>query len=216
MINTAINLTSAGLILVDEKLNSVIVQQFGKSWCFPKGHIEPGESSYDCASREFREETGLTAPMPTGDRSTMRNSNYTIAFTNEPPVETVVTRRVFTGKGWDGELKSTKYYLATPKGAHGLCKDLDLSGHRDDDITDVRVVDYNTLLKMTQYCQFHPGDFNALSNLVTDMISRYKGNRKNHWRPTRIQYEDFMCHSDSFSLNNLPKSWEYKFWEKND
>lgn len=210
MINTIANLTSAGLILGDEKLNTVIVQQFGKSWCFPKGHMEPGESTLDCASREFREETGLTTPMPTGDRMIESNPDYAIGYTNDPPLETVCTRPAFTGKGWDGELKSTKYYLATPKGAHGLCEDLDLSGCRDDDITDVRVVDYNTLLRMVQSVQFHPADWNAMSILIEEMTSRYKGNRKNEFRPMKFQYEDPMLHSDQLSINSLPKTWDYR------
>lgn len=205
MINTIANLTSAGLILGDEKLNTVIVQQFGKSWCFPKGHMEPGESTLDCASREFREETGLTAPMPTGDRMIKSNTEYVIGFTNDPPVETVVTRPTFTGKGWDGDVKSTKYYLATPKGAHGLCKDLDLSGHRDDDITDVRVVDYTTLLRMTQAAQFHPADWNAMAILIEEMTSRYKGNRKNDFKPMKFQYDDSQLHSVQ------PNTWDYKY-----
>ena len=35
------------------------VEPFGGQWCFPGGHIDPGESAEDTVVREVREEIGL-------------------------------------------------------------------------------------------------------------------------------------------------------------
>ena len=51
---------SSGGIIQNSKSNKIaIVNQRGRSWSFPKGHIEEGENSLDCAKREVYEETGL-------------------------------------------------------------------------------------------------------------------------------------------------------------
>jgi ADP-ribose pyrophosphatase len=50
------------VMIYDRKINRVLVQDRALSWCgwsFPGGHAEPGESFYDGAVREIREETGL-------------------------------------------------------------------------------------------------------------------------------------------------------------
>lgn len=37
----------------------LLVEQYGKTWSIPKGHIEKDESCLDCAKREVKEEVGL-------------------------------------------------------------------------------------------------------------------------------------------------------------
>ncbi|MBO4355643.1 MAG: 8-oxo-dGTP diphosphatase [Clostridia bacterium] len=48
--------------VIDKEKNAVLVQNRVRGWsgyAFPGGHIEPGESFYESAVREIREETGL-------------------------------------------------------------------------------------------------------------------------------------------------------------
>ncbi|MFL6624035.1 MAG: bis(5'-nucleosyl)-tetraphosphatase [Sulfurifustis sp.] len=53
---------SAGVVVVrciDGRYRYLLLRAF-RYWDFPKGLVEPGESSIDAARREVREETGLT------------------------------------------------------------------------------------------------------------------------------------------------------------
>ena len=50
------------VMISKEETKEVLVQNRKKSypgWSFPGGHVEKGESFYDCAVRETKEETGL-------------------------------------------------------------------------------------------------------------------------------------------------------------
>ena len=71
---------SAGAIVF--RGNTVLMIRVGGRWSFPKGHVEPGETLLQAASRETREETGIDAelledcplPVPSareGDRRTV-------------------------------------------------------------------------------------------------------------------------------------------------
>lgn len=55
---------SAGVVVLreegcDDYPSMLLVEQYGKSWSVPKGHVKDGENSYRCAFRELYEETGL-------------------------------------------------------------------------------------------------------------------------------------------------------------
>lgn len=41
----------------------LLFQRFSKTWSFPKGHMEPGESEAQTALRELKEESGLDATL---------------------------------------------------------------------------------------------------------------------------------------------------------
>ncbi len=55
-----IRTTSAGGVVLNQKNQVVVVNQNRDSWSLPKGHIDPGETALQAATREIREETGLT------------------------------------------------------------------------------------------------------------------------------------------------------------
>jgi len=48
---------SAGAVVIDER--RCLLLRRGRTWVFPKGHLEAGETAQDAARREVREETGL-------------------------------------------------------------------------------------------------------------------------------------------------------------
>ena len=73
-------LSAGGLIWTragDGSIKVVLVRPAGRtSWVLPKGHVEPGETVEQAATREAREETGLTvaAVEPLGEISYVYSS----------------------------------------------------------------------------------------------------------------------------------------------
>ena len=56
-------------------------------WSFPKGHIESGETTLDCALRELYEETGLKLDQTAIGCHKLSVGQYYIFETNEAPLE---------------------------------------------------------------------------------------------------------------------------------
>lgn len=50
---------SAGGVVVNKSGQVLVVNQKGRAWSLPKGHIDPGESALDAAKREIYEESGV-------------------------------------------------------------------------------------------------------------------------------------------------------------
>ena len=50
---------SAGGVVINQSNRVLLVCQKGKSWSFPKGHIEAGEDCLSAAKREIWEESGI-------------------------------------------------------------------------------------------------------------------------------------------------------------
>jgi 8-oxo-dGTP pyrophosphatase MutT (NUDIX family) len=51
---------SSGGVVQGQDDRIIIVEQHGNSWAFPKGGVEEGESLFEAAKREIKEETGIT------------------------------------------------------------------------------------------------------------------------------------------------------------
>jgi 8-oxo-dGTP pyrophosphatase MutT (NUDIX family) len=88
---------AAGAVVVEPKARTFLVlhEPAESRWCFPKGHVEPGETMLETARREVAEETGLTDLdireelgevsyrfyQPQRDRNVFKTSVSYLAFT---------------------------------------------------------------------------------------------------------------------------------------
>jgi len=90
---------AAGAVLLSESGEETLLlhERDEDRWCFPKGHVDPGESLADAALREIREETGLSEVrlgseveevsyrfyQPRTQRNVQKTVVYFVAFTPE-------------------------------------------------------------------------------------------------------------------------------------
>lgn len=93
---------AAGAVVVDAKDGRILLlhEKEEDRWCFPKGHVDPGESLAEAAIREIREETGLDAVRlgtelgevsyrffhPRKGHNVYKSTVYFLAQTNETAV----------------------------------------------------------------------------------------------------------------------------------
>ena len=88
---------------IDEKLRVLVIRQKQGHWCFPKGHVEEGETEHETAAREVREETGYEIGFLDGFRERTQYS----------PAENVE--------------KEVVYFLAYKKGGEPLIQEEEVS-----------------------------------------------------------------------------------------
>jgi len=104
---------AAGAILMHEGERDVLLlhQRDEDRWCFPKGHVDPGESLAAAAVREIREETGLSSITLDGElgevsyrfyqpkkaRNVHKTTVYFLAHTSERSVR---PERIFDRHEW--------------------------------------------------------------------------------------------------------------------
>jgi bis(5'-nucleosidyl)-tetraphosphatase len=60
--------SSAGIIPFHEGAYLLVLDRHSRTWGFPKGHLEEGETEEQTAHRELGEETGITADILEGFR----------------------------------------------------------------------------------------------------------------------------------------------------
>ncbi|MCI4319183.1 MAG: NUDIX domain-containing protein [Thermoplasmata archaeon] len=90
---------AAGAVLVQRPSRRLLLLHLREEdrWCFPKGHVEAGESLRDCAEREVAEETGIRSFrlsrelaevtyrffQPAKGRNVVKTTVYFLGFTRE-------------------------------------------------------------------------------------------------------------------------------------
>jgi 8-oxo-dGTP pyrophosphatase MutT (NUDIX family) len=94
---------SAGFVIFRQtpKGPRFLLLDYGKHWDYPKGHLEDGETAWQAAVRELREETGIRQV----DRVNrfQRNMHYSFHSKKKGPVSKTVT--YFLGRTRTADIK---------------------------------------------------------------------------------------------------------------
>jgi 8-oxo-dGTP pyrophosphatase MutT (NUDIX family) len=148
---------SYGMIVTDKAMNTLIVEQYGQSWSFPKGKLEPGETGLECASREFREETGYTGDKDASKLSIVTDPVLKLVGVKEPIATTIIRESYKNGK-WTDKEKRITYYLAFTPDLGALDFDMSL---RDKAITDIKIIPFGYLMDLKDAHEFSTNSNNG-------------------------------------------------------
>lgn len=100
---------SAGFILFRETPGGplFLLLDYGKHWDYPKGHLEEGESAWQAAVRELREETGIRQV----DRVTRFEENMHYVFHSPRKGRVHKTVTYFLGRTRNEDVKISDEHL---------------------------------------------------------------------------------------------------------
>ncbi len=117
---------SCGAVVYKTTENGIrfyIIRSRAGIWGFPKGHVEPGESERQTASREIKEETGLSVRLLRGFVTT----------------EKYILKR----RARSDTVKKVVYFLAEA--------DDGTPQRQETEISEIRLVSYDEAMSMLQY-----------------------------------------------------------------
>ena len=110
------------VMIQNPETNEVLVQRRVKYWCgitFPGGHVEDGESFYDSAVREVKEETGLDVKNLkycgcVHWHNTETNDKYIVLFYKTAEYSGTILERTDEGEVFFTPIESLKDMVLSP------------------------------------------------------------------------------------------------------